>query len=883
MPLISFPNFLSINTRYLAAKMNGTQPGTRPASEPHVNGQPAFDVYARPYVPQHLIQANHAPAQIITTPIPSAEEFSVLKHLESLFRPSRPQLPLPNLDGYHRPSLLRAQTLIPEFYENYFEIVLDTEYQAHIRELKTYDMYDVSLHLTWANQGFSTCELRIPGLRENSPAIAVGDVISLRQLMFIKANTPVVQGHVQYNAVVQGLSRTLELVQLGVVGLDLQSMRFNVMFQPNYRRFHDMRMAVALIQQSLTIPSRSPEPIEIPETIERTLPSSFETSEEKRPWMMRMLFPEPFDGEAQTMLNRANASRKLYDPALNFEQQKAVESVCNGDYGEVPFLISGPPGTGKTKTLVEITLQLVNGGASALLVCAPSEPAADTLAQRLRTQLGNAELLRLCAPSRTFAEVPGDLLPFCYIFNNGFAIPPLPQMMRYRVVVTTCRGASMLISSGLTNEDLFWMEHGLHSILHPNATPDRDAETDLGKSIDLHWSGLLIDEAAQATEPEAAISLAVVAPPRTTTSITKPPCFVMVGDHQQLGPRTSSRSIAIQTSLFERLFDYSIYKDHPLARSRHHGNRSQKVLTHDMLPILRPPFANLIRNYRSHPAILAVPSALFYHDTLIPEAHRFETDRLLKWNGWRGRRWPVLFSPNTGADEIEQDGGGWYNVSEAHKACDYALSLVNSGLIAQQDICIMSPFQAQVRLLRKLARSEPWGLWSVNIGPMEAFQGLESGAVIMCTTRTRTRFLEQDKERGFGIVNEPKRLNVALTRAMGGLVIIGSPEVLAIDEYWKTFLAFCRRNSLWDEERPITSWDIFSSPMVSVLEKGLVVREAQPLADHVVSPLEDDMWLSGMAAELSLAEEHDHEYGDQASTIDGSTDDANDEESETTP
>jgi hypothetical protein len=70
------------------------------------------------------------------------------------------------------------------------------------------------------------------------------------------------------------------------------------------------------------------------------------------------------------------------------------------------------------------------------------------------------------------------------------------------------------------------------------------------------------------------------------------------------------------------------------------------------------------------------------------------------WTGWKGRRWPLLFACNSADDEIEQEGGGWYNVQEAFKACDFARSLMHSGLIEQQDICIMSSFRAQVNLLR---------------------------------------------------------------------------------------------------------------------------------------------------------------------------------------
>ena len=160
----------------------------------------------------------------------------------------------------------------------------------------------------------------------------------------------------------------------------------------------------------------------------------------------------------------------------------------------------------------------------------------------------------------------------------------------------------------------------------------------------------------------------------------------------------------------------------------------------------------------------------------------------------------MLFACNAGPDDIERDGGGWFNAREAQQACVFAQSLVASGLVAQRDVCIMSPFEAQVRLIRKRIRAKPYRLWEVNIGPTEAFQGLESRVVILCTTRTRGRFLEQDAARGLGIMFERKRFNVALTRAMEGLIVIGNPGLLERDRCWGSFLTFCWRNELWKED-----------------------------------------------------------------------------------
>ena len=271
------------------------------------------------------------------------------------------------------------------------------------------------------------------------------------------------------------------------------------------------------------------------------------------------------------------------------------------------------------------------------------------------------------------------------------------------------------------------------------------------------------------------------------------PTFAMAGDEYQLGPRTYDKSTTMHVSLFERLSKTGVYADHPQARRNINRTNPHK-------PTLKAPFVNLIRNYRSHSAILAVPSSLFYGNTLIPEAG--QVDSLRSWSCWRGRLWPVLFACNAGIDaceDIRGPGGGWYNLREATTALAYAQNILAQGLITfQSDICIMSPFPAQVNRLRQLARH--MGLRHVNIGPMEALQGLEHRFVISCTTRARKRFLEEDNLRGIGIVNESKKFNVALTRAKEGLVVIGNPWVLGTDSCWTAFMTFCWRNSLWQED-----------------------------------------------------------------------------------
>lgn len=481
-------------------------------------------------------------------------------------------------------------------------------------------------------------------------------------------------------------------------------------------------------------------------------------------------------------------------------------------------------------------------------------------------------MFRLNDYSRTFAEVPQELLSYCYIDHSIFNLPPFPKFMGYKIVIATCEAANILVQTRTTNRDLALLERNFESILHPRL--GRQSPSNWGSS--LHWGALLVDEAAQATEPELIIPLSVVSPPLWYNPGS--PIFALAGDQHQLSPRTHDKRSTLHISLFERLSSLPLYASHPL--SRKNTNR-----TTIFKPALHPSFADLTRNYRSHPAILAVSSALFYNNTLIPEAK--DIDSLQSWPGWQGRCWPVLFACNAGVDTCEDvrttSGGGWYNLREAKKAIAYAVYLISSGLITMQsDICIMAPFDTQVRLLRTIARANH--LWGVNIGPVEAFQGLESRFVIFCTTRTRTRFIEQDNERGMGIMGQPKKFNVGLTRAKEGLIVLGNPCVLGQDECWGAFLGFCWRNKLWEKEDfegegrledfvedevdgMVNEWapplEFQAEESQCGMERALIHREEEGGAQNKGSraarrfmgeSVEDAMWRMGLEAEARVLE-----------------------------
>jgi len=181
------------------------------------------------------------------------------------------------------------------------------------------------------------------------------------------------------------------------------------------------------------------------------------------------------------------------------------------------------PGTGKTVTIVESILQVVAANRTArVFACAPSNSAADLLASRLAAHLSIDELFRFYAPSRFKDQVPDKLRSYvCTLPDGHFSVPPMARMRRFRVVVSTCVSASFASGIG--------MPRG-------------------------HFSHIFVDEAGQATEPEAFISIKTIADDRTNV--------ILSGDPKQLGPilrSTVAQKLGLEISYLERLMHRDAY------------------------------------------------------------------------------------------------------------------------------------------------------------------------------------------------------------------------------------------------------------------------------------------------------------------------------------
>ena len=492
-----------------------------------------------------------------------------------------------------------------------------------------------------------------------------------------------------------------------------------------------------------------------------------------------------------------------------------------------------------------------------ILICTPSHTASDVITQRLtklllvkqqeenginkseietleyqQKQMRNV-VFRLYDSTRAVDSVPVQILPYTRQGGDGnFVLPTTHDLLQFSVIVCTCEDAHLLFLAGFTNSSLRRRRNCLQ----------KDAEQRLRLSgLELrgtiegannpHFTHLFIDEAAQATEPESLIPMSVVVddhPDATKVEIA------LCGDPRQLGPSIYSPDAleGLQRSLLERLLrlpvdTYGGGREHLMGPLQVDSCMTlddmieysfQKIDYRQHLSV----FLNL--SYRGHPSFLLMPSKLFYFDKLKSSTahHQIMNGQSsdIEDNIWiRSTRqveslsenafpesltskqmdWPMVFHGVMGkctSMAIESFFGSncWCNHAEAEVVVQIIVQVIQAG-VSTASIGVMAAFRAQVVLIRRMLRNKDLG--SVNVGMPEDYQSNERDVIILSLTRSNKELLNADVNSGEGLLHQPKRMNVALTRAENLLVVVGNPNIMKDDITWKEWLEFCRANGLW--------------------------------------------------------------------------------------
>ncbi|MCD8194626.1 MAG: AAA domain-containing protein [Tannerellaceae bacterium] len=432
-------------------------------------------------------------------------------------------------------------------------------------------------------------------------------------------------------------------------------------------------------------------------------------------------------------------------PWLNPSQEAAVNKVLAAKDVSV---VHGPPGTGKTTTLVEAIYETLHRE-NQLLVCAQSNMAVDWISEKLADR--GINVLRIGNPTR----VNDKMLSFTY--ERRFeAHPDYPELWNIRKTIRSVQGSLRKKSY----DERETVRNRLSRLRFRATELEVKIDADLfsearvvactlvgaaGKILNgHHFTSLFIDEAAQALE--AACWIAIERADRV----------ILAGDHCQLPPTIKCPEAArsgLGQTLLQKLAD-----------------------TH-------PAVVSLLRTqYRMHQDIMNFPSVWFYQGRLeaAPEVqHRgiLQWDRAIEWIDTSGE----IFTEHTNPDTLSR-----INKEEAAllvaKLQAYIEKIGRERVLEEQiDFGLISPYKAQIQYIRRLIKRntffKPYRKL-VTVHTVDGFQGQERDVVMISLVRSN----DTGK---IGFLSDLRRMNVAITRARMKLIILGDATTLSHHPFYR--------------------------------------------------------------------------------------------------
>eukprot|EP00756_Hemistasia_phaeocysticola_P044862 Hpha_TRINITY_DN18646_c0_g1::TRINITY_DN18646_c0_g1_i1::g.115790::m.115790/K14326/UPF1, RENT1; regulator of nonsense transcripts 1 len=432
-------------------------------------------------------------------------------------------------------------------------------------------------------------------------------------------------------------------------------------------------------------------------------------------------------------------------PDLNHSQVSAVKNVLQKPLS----LIQGPPGTGKTVTSATIIYHLAKMHQGQILACAPSNVAVDHLAEKIH--LTGLKVVRIAAKSREAQSSSVDHLTLHNLVHNVAQSAP-----EHSVFYKLSRLKDETGELSVADEKRFIQckkcieQEILQSADVICTTAVNAGDMRLSK---FRFKQILIDESTQSTEPECLIPLVLGAKQ-----------VVLVGDHCQLGPVIMCKKAAragLARSLFERLV---------------------------MLGI-RP--IRLQVQYRMHPCLSEFPSNTFYEGTLQNGVTQMDRVKDIAFP-WPDPMRPMFFYNSIGQEEISSSGTSYLNRTEAAMVEKVVTCLLKAN-VTPDKLGVITPYEGQrTYLINYMQRNGPLAAEaysSIEVASVDAFQGREKEYIILSCVRS-------NDYQGIGFLNDPRRLNVALTRARCGLVVIGNAKVLSKQQLWNNLLVHFRDNEV---------------------------------------------------------------------------------------
>lgn len=476
--------------------------------------------------------------------------------------------------------------------------------------------------------------------------------------------------------------------------------------------------------------------------------------------------------EGNLPLSFTSSDNSILIPQLNLSQNKAIRHVLSvNDIG----VIHGPPGTGKTTSIVHairLTLQTENQ----ILVCAPTNSAVDLITEKL-IELG-IDVLRLGHPARISddlqkSSVDGKISSSPYFkdiknlrknaeeyfkmagkYKRVFGKEDAQQRAAFYSEAKNCIKEARLLEDFIVDE------------LFKNAqviccTPVTSNHRGLAKK---RFNTLFFDEASQALEPMVWIPL------------LKCKRLILSGDHFQLPPVVKSIE-AKKGGLDETILDKCIKIKH-----------SVSLLT---------------RQYRMNSAIMGFSNNYFYNNELIADetvsAHALINDE----NSFLSKSLEFIDTAGCNFDEIQNpETLSFFNPKEGDilfKHLEQLLTEYNlHDNLPEISVGIISPYKEQRDWLKdnisefELNTSK---ISSLSIKTIDGFQGEERDVIYISLVRS-------NEKQEIGFLNDLRRMNVAITRARKKLVVIGDSSTIGASKFYNSFLEYCEKNGIYR-----TAWE----------------------------------------------------------------------------
>lgn len=536
-------------------------------------------------------------------------------------------------------------------------------------------------------------------------------------------------------------------------------------------------------------------------------------------------FGSRYDGNTSEEERNALSIQSLLSTSrlpLNRNQFIAVKLAVTQDI----TLIQGPPGTGKTITGAHIVIQFLRhqkkledcATKCQVMYCCPSNQTVDDVTERLKKALSSEKMLRVYGELIEKKRFPGPSIFEQFASPNATTKHMTVDSRHHKDVALHYRIRDIKQSEYAIR--IRKMEQWFRSMKAKKQSPTendvkayenivRDAEREQIRKVDVvlctciqAGSGKLIrnpmalcivDEAGQSLEPETLVAI---------SSATR---VVLIGDHKQLRPVVQNARVQRQLSrsMFERLAESTQVKK---------GQRMH------MLTV----------QYRMHKDICKFPSDYFYSGKLetAPEVLTRPSKGQDFWNRLYGvrssshlerRKCFVYVEGEEHTNPVATEGKGGeeskYNPKEAEIVVQVVKTMVKYRC-KPSEIRVITPYTAQKARIEELLSS---GLTDVEVSSVFASQGSEADFIVLSTVRSlaKRELMEKPSRKWMrnqlGFVADEHQMNVALTRARHGLVIVGDSNLLSLHSMWRTLVGHYREDDCFIED-----WSRFMTPDTAV-------------------------------------------------------------------